>query len=212
MVVAGARLTLAFLGFSALVTEVATLLARDRLVVANFLSYFTVESNLLAVVSLVLGAFSAAARRTTRALDYYRGGVTVAMTTVILVFVVLLSGYSSRELTAVPWDNTVLHYVMPVAIVLDWLVTTRPAPIPLGRALTWLLLPLAYLAYSVVRGAVVGWYPYPFMNPDLHGYGGLLLTSVAIAVVVGIVAWAVRLVPRLTYPRLIRGVDQSGLG
>lgn len=44
------------------------------------------------------------------------------------------------------------------------------------------ILPLLYLIYLLVRGAVVGWYPYPFLNPvAVGGYG------VVSAYVIGIV-------------------------
>ena len=59
--VATVKIVFAFLGFSALVTEVATLVARHRFDAGDFFSYFTVEANTLAVISLVLGAFASRA-------------------------------------------------------------------------------------------------------------------------------------------------------
>ncbi len=177
------RTLFAFLGFSALVTEIATLVQAGRFVPGNFFSFFTVESNALAVLSLVLGSFGAVAGRRSERLRFFRGAVTLYMTTTILVFIVLLSGLPASQLTAVPWDNTVLHYIMPVVIILDWLLVDRGEAIALRRALLWLVYPLAYLVYSLVRGPIVGWYPYPFMNASEHGYLQVIITSVIIAVV-----------------------------
>ena len=115
--------------------------------------------------------------------SFYRGAVAFFMTTVILIFIVLLSGYPASELTAVPWDNTVLHYIMPIVIIVDWLVAARIQPIAIGRAMIWLALPLLYLLYSLIRGPIAHWYPYPFMDPSHHGYLGVVITSVIIAVV-----------------------------
>jgi len=153
---------------------------------------------------LVLGAFAGATGLTSRRLDFFRGGVTLAMTTVILIFIVLLSGYPSSELTAVRWDNTVLHYIMPIVIMLDWLIASRPAPIAYRWALTWLAFPLLYLVYSLVRGPIVDWYPYPFMNPSTHGYLGVAITSVIIAIILAVITWVVATVPRWPLPRLQR--------
>jgi hypothetical protein len=205
------KTAVAFLGFSALVTEVATLAAQDRFVAGNFFSYFTVESNALAEVSLVLSAFAYATGRTSRALDVFRGAVTLFMTTTILIFIVLLSGYDSADLTAVPWDNTVLHYLLPIAVVLDWLVDPPRSRTGARWALAWLAGPLAYLVYSLVRGHVVGWYPYPFMDPSTHGYLGLVLTSVVIAVVLAALALALAAVPDRLLPRLRSGRAEPGL-
>lgn len=185
----------AFLGFSALVTEVATLLARDRFEPGNFFSYFTVESNALAVISLMLSAFALATGWRARWLELFRGAVALYMTTTILIFIVLLSGYSSSELTAVPWDNTVLHYIMPIVIILDWLIDRPAGVIRYRTALLWLSFPLAYLFYSLIRGPIANWYPYPFMDPSTNGYVGLLVTSVVIAVVLAAITWVIASVP-----------------
>ena len=130
-----ARMAFALLGFSAIVTEIATLVARGRFVPANFFSYFTIESNAMAVVSLLVGSVAAATGFTSRRLDVVRGAVALYMTTVVLVFAVLLSNRPADELTAVPWDNTVLHYVMPVAVLLDWLLSERAAAVRFRQAL-----------------------------------------------------------------------------
>lgn len=199
----------AFLGFSALVTEVATLVARHRFAAANFFSYFTVEANTLAVISLMVSAFAVATRMSRRGLVLFRGAVALYMTTTILIFIVLLSGYPSSELTAVPWDNTVLHYIMPIAVILDWLVAGRVQPIRYSSALTWLLFPAGYLVYSLIRGPIAHWYPYPFMNPATHGYLGVLLTSVVIAVVLAAITVAIASVPRWQRWDLLRSSPQS---
>jgi hypothetical protein len=204
-----AKVLFALLGFSALVTEVATLVARHRFAAGDFFSYFTVESNALAIASLLVSAFAVAAGYRSRALDFCRGGVALFMTTTLLVFIVLLSGYSSAELTAVPWDNTVLHYIMPIVIIADWLLATRPEPIAYRRAALWLFGPVIYLVYSLIRGPIAHWYPYPFMDPSHHGYVGVFVTSVVIAVVLAVLTWVISTVPRWRHwPMMERAVTR----
>jgi hypothetical protein len=195
---AGARIALALLGFSALVTEVATLVSQHRFDAGDFFSYFTVQANSLAVLSLILGAFAVATKTVSPALDFFRGAVTLSMTTTILVFIVLLSGYPASELTAVPWDNTVLHYIMPIVVIADWLVASRVRPIAVRRAMVWLAYPLAYLVYSLIRGPIANWYPYPFMDPSHHGYAGVAITSLIIAVILAAITWVIASAPRWT--------------
>jgi hypothetical protein len=206
-----ARTIFAFLGFSALVTEVATLVARGRFDAGNFFSFFTVEANTLAVIVLMMSSFALTAQRTSRALDYARGAVTLYMTTTILIFIVLLSGYSSAELTAVPWDNTVLHYIMPIVVIVDWVIAAPAVAITIRAALAWLAFPLAYLVYSLVRGAIAGWYPYPFMNPSTSGYLGLVITAVIIAVILAAITWAITTVSRWPVPGVLRSPADVGV-
>lgn len=197
------KILFALLGFSAVVTEIATLVQRGVFRSGDFFSYFTVESNLLAVVSLLVSSIALVAGHRSRRLDYVRGAVTLFMTTTIIIFIVLLSGYPASELTAVPWDNTVLHYIMPIAIIVDWLFATRVDPVPYRKALLWLLFPLAYLLYSLVRGPIAGWYPYPFMDASQNGYGVVLVTSLVIAVVLAGITWVVATAPRWTGRRAV---------
>src|SRR5689334_7016109 len=166
-----AKVAFALLGFSAVVTELATLAERDRLVASNFFSFFTIQSNLLAVVALLLGACSRSTGSRRDLLDWFRGAATLYMVITGIVFSLLLSGLEDAELTAVPWDNVVLHYVMPVVLLGDWLVDRPDRPVPFTRALVWLVFPLAYLAYSLIRGPIVDWYPYPFLDASVKGYG-----------------------------------------
>jgi hypothetical protein len=207
----------ALLGFSALVTEVATLVARHQFNSGDFFSYFTVEANTLTIVSLLVSGYAVVARRTSRGLDFFRGAVTLYMTTTILIFIVLLSGYPASELTAVPWDNTVLHYIMPIVVIVDWLALPPSRAVPIKWALTWLAFPLAYLAYSLIRGPIAHWYPYPFMDPSTHGYAGVAITSIVIAVILAIITWVIATLPhwrllKLLQPRLpleVSGVEPT---
>ena len=42
----------------------------------------------------------------------------------------------------------------------------------------FLVVPVGWLVYTLVRGAFVDWYPYPFVDVGEHGYGVVLLTCV----------------------------------
>ncbi|HEY8886043.1 MAG TPA: Pr6Pr family membrane protein [Candidatus Microsaccharimonas sp.] len=178
----GYKVFFGLLGFSAIVTEIAAIAVRGRWNPGNFFSFFTIESNILAVVSLLIGAFLIYAKKKSKKADYFRGAVTLYMVITGIIFSVLLSGIEGISLTAVPWDNVVLHYIIPVAIALDW-IADRSVYISFKKALPWLAFPILYLVYSLLRGPIVGWYPYPFLNPANGGYGTVFVTSVIIAIV-----------------------------
>lgn len=185
----GYRLFFGLLGFSAVVTEVATLQARGKLAPYNFFSYFTIESNLFAVVVLILSASALAQGMHSHPLALLRGAATLYTVTTGIVFALLLAGIEGAELTAVPWDNTVLHYIMPLALAVDWFIDLPKQRLTFRQAAVWLVFPMAYVVYSLVRGHFVHWYPYPFLNPNEHGYGAVAGTSVAIAVAVAVFIW-----------------------
>ncbi|MFI6034278.1 Pr6Pr family membrane protein [Streptomyces sp. NPDC051315] len=75
-----------------------------------------------------------------------------------------------------------LHTVTPVAAVLDWLLLTPPGRLRLRQAAPWLLYPLAYLAFSLLRAEVItpdtpGRYLYPFLDAAAHGYKDTLANA-----------------------------------
>ena len=49
-------------------------------------------------------------------------------------------------------------------------------------------LPVAWFAYTLVRGAIWRWYPYPFLDVPSHGYLRVIVNAVLVTVVLGLVA------------------------
>jgi hypothetical protein len=150
----------------------------------NFFSFFTIESNILAVFVLLLSNTFQGKRW-----ELVRGAATLYMTTTGLIYVFLLSGLEQSLQTTIPWVNAVLHYVTPVIMFLDWFIDKPKNYISFKTGLYWVAFPLAYLAYSLVRGAITNWYPYPFLNPSQHGYLGVAATSLIITPIMVTFVW-----------------------
>lgn len=144
----------------------------------NFFSYFTILANGVAGGVLLTGAYLGATRAQPPAwYERARGAAALHMAVVGLVFAALLRDVDLGGL--LPWVNTVHHYVMPMAVVADW-VLAPPTARPTQRdVLTFFAFPLLYVAYTLVRGAAVGWYPYPFLNPAVVGGYGMVAMFVA---------------------------------
>ena len=147
----------------------------------NFFSFFTIQSNLLAVATLVASAV-VRGRMRTRLFDAIRGAVTLYIAITGVVFALLLAGRQEDLDTHIPWVDFVVHDLIPVVLVADWLIDPPRHRIPLRVALSWLAYPLAWFGYTLVRGASTGWYPYPFVDVDRIGYGGVLWRSAVMLV------------------------------
>ena len=79
----------------------------------------------------------------------------------------------------------------------DWICFRPWSRASYRAALAWLAFPLVYLAYSLSRGAVVDWYPYPFLDPrHPGGYGRVAAFAVVLAVVMALLAVAVNAIGR----------------
>ena len=110
------RLLLALLILAAVGTQLRQHLDAS-LSTVNFFSYFTNLSNLFAACVLLATALP---RAPSARHDLLRYVSTVNMVIVGIVFSVLLRDVNLGAL--LPWVNAVLHYVMPVAVLLDWLL------------------------------------------------------------------------------------------
>jgi hypothetical protein len=91
--------------------------------------------------------------------------------------------------THVAWVDSVLHRVMPIAVMGDWLVDPPRAAITFRRALVWLGFPLAWTAFTLIRGAIDGHYPYPFLDPANGGYGLVAVYCVGIFGLFVFIVW-----------------------
>lgn len=159
----------------------------------NFFGYFTLQSNILTAIVLLIAALAALRNRTqSKSLVLARAAVTTYMVIVGIVYALLLAPLGAAGGVPVAWANVVLHIIVPVYVALDWLLfADRPA---LSFRSFWvvLLYPVVWVVVVLVRGATDGWFPYPFLDPAL-GYATVSLYCLGIAVaviVVGAVVWA----------------------
>ncbi|MER5627386.1 Pr6Pr family membrane protein [Streptosporangium sp. NPDC002544] len=153
----------------------------------NPLVLFTVQSNLL-----LTGFYSWQAVSRWRPPAELKGAVTLYIVITGLVWHFLrmrgASPFEHLSLHGHGLGNFLLHYVTPVMAVIDWLFFDRIASRPKWTAaLRWLVYPMAYLTFALVRGALLppdAWkrYPYPFLDVGRFGYGGVALMALALAV------------------------------
>ena len=149
--------------------------------IVNFFSYFTILSNLLVAVCLTTSLLSPSS-----GLGSFFSKVTVQSAIAVYIFIVglvynlVLRGIVT--LTGLGWvvDN-MLHVVVPVLFVLYWFIYTTKGALHWKNIILWLLFPVFYLTYSLLRGAVVDWYPYPFIHADKLGYTKVLINCLLVA-------------------------------
>lgn len=177
-------------------------------VAANFLSFFTIEANILAAIVLIIAAVWALRNRATiDAEPHWLAVLLVCVSTYMIVtgivYNTLLRGVELPQGVTVPWSNEVLHVVIPLFLLIDVLFAPR------RRALGWstiaiaAIFPLAWAVYTLIRANLIiapatgepYWYPYPFLNPHTvpGGYLGVsgYIVGIAIAIigVAALVVW-----------------------
>lgn len=148
----------------------------------NFFSYFTIQSNILTSLVLAVSGLSLLQGKPEgRLLTLFRGACVVYMAVTGIVFAVLLSGIAAKDPYLIPWSNTMLHRLVPLLILADWLLLPTLAKLVLKDILLWFIFPALWLAYSFGRAFLTGWYPYHFLDPSqVGGFYGVSLYLVGI--------------------------------
>ncbi|NUT35994.1 MAG: Pr6Pr family membrane protein [Hamadaea sp.] len=186
------RAAMAIAIIAAIVAQLTRSNANGILDTGNFFSYFTIQSNLVGAAVLGYGALRPALN--SRRWDLVRGAATTYLFTTGVVFALLLSNLAAQVGTTMPWVNTVLHQISPVVIFVDWLIRPPRHRVDLPAAWYWLIYPILWLIYTLIRGGIVDWYPYPFVDPRPEGWAHVVKACVAVAIgIIGfmlIVVWA----------------------
>ncbi|MGH8775679.1 MAG: Pr6Pr family membrane protein [Jiangellaceae bacterium] len=151
--------------------------------VVRYFSYFTILSNIaVCAVSAIL------ARQPDHdgpAFRVFRLAAVVCISvTGVVHYNVLRPLPEVQDLTG--WSQVCdigLHIVVPILVLVGWLAFGPRPRIDMRTIAVSILLPVAWLAYTLVHGAVSDWYPYPFVDMAEHGYGRVLLNCLGVAVV-----------------------------
>ncbi len=185
---------IAALAAIALVGQAVLTIDRDRSMV-NFLSYFTIESNILVLVTCLL-----IAQRPNRggvAFGILRLGSLTAITVTGIVYATLLAGngdFSGAEW----WFDKIFHYVVPLMSVIGFLVF-KPRTRVDRTAMWFLAFPLVWIAYTLIRAELsepvfvltpttTGHVPYGFLEVAEHG--AAVVAGVCLAMTAAFVAIA----------------------
>jgi len=132
--------------------------------------------------------------------DRVRGATVMYLVLTFFVYGFLIAGFANPFTTDRHWTNTVLHQVMPVVVVIEAVIRPFVHQFSWRVPFQWMVYPLLYLAYSLVRGEIVGWYPYKFITPsEVGGYDGVALYCVAISIGFLVVAFAIVAISRATW-------------
>lgn len=165
----------------------------------RFTSFFTNQSNAIAGVVMLLGSVVFVRQHNPAWWDVFRGIAVIAMLVTGIVYAALLGGvynpFTSSEHT---WASSVMHQLMPIVMLLDIIIVPLSARTPKWLVGIYLLYPLAYLGWFLVKDT---WYPYDFIDPHQSdgGYSGVLMTCGMLLVLFIIIGLGI-----ISYSRLRR--------
>jgi hypothetical protein len=148
--------------------------------VFNVFAFFTIQSNLLLGGTTLVLALQPYRRQGAPFKTLRLNGVLCIAVTGIVYHVVLAGLDDLTGWAAVA--NFLVHTAAPVVGVLGWLLF-GPRCLTDPRIVAWsIVYPLLWLVFTLVRGELTDFYPYPFVDVSEHGYGRVLLNCLLVAV------------------------------
>ena len=145
-----------------------------------YFTFFTILTNLTLVLIYASELWPRSEMSWFRA-PVTRGMMAAAITLVLAFYhFVLAETWDPQGLSLVA--DMVLHYVTPVLYVLWWVLFMRHGVLKWGDIPTMLLPPTIYLVWAMLRGALVGEYPYPILEAYRIGYAAVAINVLAVLI------------------------------
>lgn len=160
--------------------------------------FYTVLSNVLCLVWMLallastvrgLAAYGSRGHSTPSARGSAAIMMAITVTMLIYIFVLVPSAFvQAGDYQPFSLTDNLIHIVTPVLLIGDWLFFVPKGQLRPGDPLRWVLIPLAYMVLSFLYGALGGEFlegarvPYPFMNVDVYGIGGVALWIVGLGI------------------------------
>ncbi|MER9465938.1 Pr6Pr family membrane protein [Mesorhizobium sp. M0482] len=145
-----------------------------------YFSFFTILTNIGAVlVHASLLSSTGYAWFPAFAGPRMRAAVAAAITLVFIVYATVLAQLWQPQGLFLLCD-VLLHYVTPVLFVLWWLVAGADGSTRWRDISWWMIYPVAYLAYALLRAPIAGEVPYPFLDVAKNGTVSVAVSAVVI--------------------------------
>jgi hypothetical protein len=134
-----------------------------------YFTFYTILSNCLVALCLAAEAFPSMASLGLFRRPGARTAVAIYITVVALIYAIFLANTWEPQ----GWQKLIdalLHYVMPALYLAFWFVLVPKGTTSWRAIPVWLLFPVLYVFWAMLRGAVTGQYPYPFIDALALGY------------------------------------------
>ena len=157
-------------------------------------SYYTLQSNLFVLVIFSVIIYRRILNRdATRTITLLKAMATVGIMITMLIYHFtlrpFLEGMNGIDYTVGDVRDLLLHYLVPSAAFMDWVLFDRHTKLHVKDPIIFLIQPFVYLFYTIIYtslggiyrlGDTIYYYPYFFLDVSQYGYFGVFLWSLLI--------------------------------
>ena len=178
---------IALLGWFALISQfsinIQSNVTNTSEIVIRYFSYFTLLTNLLVAICCTILVLNPSSKWG----NFFSSQKTLTAITVYILVVGLIYNIILRFI----WNpqglqmivDELLHSVIPVLFLLLWIFFVKKKTLKWKAFLPWLIYPLTYLVFILIRGAFSGFYPYPFLDVTTLGYQKVFINSLGVTII-----------------------------
>lgn len=151
-------------------------------VYGNAFSYYTTQTNLIVAVWVTIAVvYHKNDEKPFILSPSIHGAITGYISITFIIFALLLSAY--YQPTGIEaFTNISMHYIIPIMFIIDWFISECDVQYQYSWLIYWLIYPFIYLAYSVIRGYITGFYPYYFIDLNHITVYDLILFTIALTI------------------------------
>ena len=148
--------------------------------VFNVFVFFTIQSNVIAAIGCAVLAMGRA-----QPTLFFRAVRLLGTLGILLTFIVFqLVLRQLQDLTGgAAFADVLLHTVAPIMCVAGWLVFGPRGWVDRAAIVLTVIYLVLWGAFTMIRGEIAGFYPYPFTDPTDNGYLRVALNLVLVGLV-----------------------------
>ena len=135
--------------------------------------YFTTWSNIVVAITLTLLYLNP--ERTGRIFSRLRNTGLLMITMTMVLYHLLLADPSRSPESWHAVSNLLQHYITPMMTILVWAIAGPRGQLRFSDTFAVFIIPIVYLAYTLLHGAIASVYPYPFFDVISRGYVSVLI-------------------------------------
>lgn len=181
----------------------------------GMLNFYTILSNLVCFVffAYMLARVIADIKRSgitgVSTAPRFKGAITMMITVTLLIYHFMLMPQlftMSSAYSAFSPADVLVHYFTPIMTILDWLLFDEKNKYRWYDPILWLILPLTYFVFAVIRAQVGGVlpaigsrYPYFFMDIDALGLPAVLLNVLVLVLAFLLLGYVIYLINKLHF-------------
>jgi hypothetical protein len=146
--------------------------------ISSYFCYFTILTNLFVAFVFTAPLFK---NNKTKFWGFFNNHNVISSATCAVIVVGLVFHFMLRNLNHLEGLQLIvdryLHYITPVLAIIFWAVMVPAKQLQFPAIAKWLLYPIAYFGYILIRGAILHHYPYGFVDVDKIGMAATLKNS-----------------------------------